>query len=250
MGVKNSTAALAAAFAMGISAAPAAAAPYLVEFSGTVVSADGNWAGSVGEAFTSQQTVDDGVGATGNTGNATLVEGSGVDTWWWFQGGSYGFNYLSAMLGGGSLFGSTVWLETLDDFSVNPTNNPFGLDYASPVDVVTISGGDIIATCAEEEKNPLGQCPENSANNDGVEFSISFIATSDWFSGQGVYPSVEPANLLAVWGTGIEYTGGQVSANAIIEFNTVPLPAALPMFVAGLGVLGFFGFRRNRAAAA
>ena len=249
MGVKYSTAALAAVFAMGISAAPATAAPYLVEFSGTVVSADGNWAGSVGEAFTSQQTVDDGFGATDNNGNATLVEGSGLNTWWWFQGGSYGFNYLSTMLGG-SLSGNTVWLETLDDFEATTTNNPFGLAFASPVDVVTISGGNVVANCDVSEQNSVGACPEESANNDGVEFTIAFIATSDWFTGQGVYPDVEPANLLAVWGQGVQFTSGAETAHAIVEFNTVPLPAALPMFVAGLGVLGLFGFRRKRAAAA
>jgi hypothetical protein len=34
------------------------------------------------------------------------------------------------------------------------------------------------------------------------------------------------------------------------EVSTTPLPAALPLFAAGLGVMGFFGWRRKRNAAA
>lgn len=246
MGVKYSTAALAAVFATGISAAPAVAAPFFVEVSGTVVSADGNWAGSAGEAFTSQQTIDD------DGGNATLIDIVNGQTWWIFQGGSYGFNYLSTMLGGSLPPGDTVWVETLDDFMPTATNNPFspfGLTSTSPVDVVTISGGNVVADCTLT--NVVDFCEnDNAAPLDGIEFNISFIATSDWFTGDNVYPDVYSPNLLAIWGQGIEYTDGDVTASAIIEFSTVPLPAALPMFVAGLGVLGLFGFRRKRAAAA
>ena len=34
-----------------------------------------------------------------------------------------------------------------------------------------------------------------------------------------------------------------------VELNAVPLPAALPLFAAGLGVMGYFGSRRRRKAA-
>lgn len=243
MGVKLSTASLAASLAMGIFSAPAAAAPlFTADVSGTVVSATGNWLGSIGSAFRSQQTIDEDGGA------ATLIEGSGIDTWWFFQSGGYGFNYTSAMLGG-SLSGDTVWVETIDNFLPTTTNNPFGLTSPIPVDVVTISGGNVVADCDVSQQNDVGFCPEGTEELDGVEFSISFIATSDWFTGQGVFPSVEPTKLLAAWGIGTEFTAGAETASAIVEFDVVPLPAALPMFVAGLGMLGLLGWRRNHAAA-
>jgi hypothetical protein len=43
---------------------------------------------------------------------------------------------------------------------------------------------------------------------------------------------------------------GQISGVSITQVSSVPLPAALPLFAAGLGVLGLLGRRRKRKATA
>jgi hypothetical protein len=44
--------------------------------------------------------------------------------------------------------------------------------------------------------------------------------------------------------------GYNVAEDFVVAFRTTPLPAALPLFVTGLGALGLLGWRRKRKAAA
>lgn len=272
MGMKLQTAALAATVSFGLMTAPAAAAPVTLDLIGEVVSATGNWSEATKQIFTSVQTIDDdenaaelieyydaledlvamndGSGLTDPGGTSlSSLPATATKTWWIFEGppdySGYGVNFNSPFLGG-PLLDEIVWVETTDNFEATVDNNDFGI--VGTVDAVTISGGNVIATCNASEQNGVGFCPPNSSNNDGTEFSITYIATSDWFTGIDVFPSTDPETLLAIWGEGIQFTDGDVTATALIEFQAVPLPAALPMFIAGLGMLGLFGWRRNRAA--
>ncbi len=70
----------------------------------------------------------------------------------------------------------------------------------------------------------------------------------DAFSDPGTY-----ANYLVVSGNGIggfSFTGsaeGNISIdNLSVNAGAVPLPAALPLFAAGLGAMGLAGWRRKR----
>lgn len=47
----------------------------------------------------------------------------------------------------------------------------------------------------------------------------------------------------------VKYTNGQVNLAYDFEVSVVPLPAALPLYGAGLAMLGFIGWRRNRKIA-
>jgi hypothetical protein len=54
---------------------------------------------------------------------------------------------------------------------------------------------------------------------------------------------VTPGTYVWTWGTGADQS-------FTLEIGTTPLPAALPLFVTGLGAIGLLGWRRNRKNAA
>ena len=49
---------------------------------------------------------------------------------------------------------------------------------------------------------------------------------------------------------GAPYTNPGFEGLAVAAISQTPLPAALPLFATGLGVLGLLGWRRKRKAAA
>lgn len=59
-------------------------------------------------------------------------------------------------------------------------------------------------------------------------------------------------NLLGLlWGLSeVEVTFGRIEVFTIAETSPVPLPAALPLFVTGLGALGLLGWRKRRKSVA
>ena len=90
-----------------------------------------------------------------------------------------------------------------------------------------------------------GSLPGDGSNGSGSpdEFSLLNVAL---LAGDTV--------MLAMYRTDTtgDSTGDYVGLDLTVELNAsaVPLPAALPLFAAGLGVLGFFGSRRKRKTAA
>ena len=76
--------------------------------------------------------------------------------------------------------------------------------------------------------------------NSAFSFSSMRITTSNIL----FLPSLTELNTYQ-FGAGYFASLGNV---AIIDTPPVPLPAALPLFVAGLGALGFMGWRKKRKA--
>ena len=72
-------------------------------------------------------------------------------------------------------------------------------------------------------------------------FSVNFIAPT------GVDSRLFLLFIPFVSGVGTAYPG--FDAISLADANAVPVPAALPLFVTGLGALGLFGWRRKRKAA-
>ena len=60
--------------------------------------------------------------------------------------------------------------------------------------------------------------------------------------------------ILTLWGadgfTNGEYSGSNIGLDLRVHLSAVPLPAALPLFGTGLGIMGFIGWRRKRRMAA
>jgi hypothetical protein len=69
------------------------------------------------------------------------------------------------------------------------------------------------------------------------------------------YPSIINTTLLAPGGSeeffnGASFESRDIVSGEIVPVSTTPLPAALPLFATGLGVLGLLGWRRKRKSAA
>jgi hypothetical protein len=52
------------------------------------------------------------------------------------------------------------------------------------------------------------------------------------------------------WFVSSGYNPAMITVSATISMSETPLPAALPLFVSGLGALGLFGWRRTRKSVA
>jgi len=49
--------------------------------------------------------------------------------------------------------------------------------------------------------------------------------------------------------TPFNFSNTNITASAVSDVEITPLPAALPLFASGAGVLGFLGWRRKRKQA-
>jgi hypothetical protein len=88
----------------------------------------------------------------------------------------------------------------------------------------------------------LVSTPVTTNNTAWEPFSVNFIAPA------GVESRLFLLFIPFVAGAGTAYPG--LDAFSLADANPVPLPAALPLFVTGLGALGLFGWRRKKKAAA
>ena len=73
----------------------------------------------------------------------------------------------------------------------------------------------------------------DSALSDGAIYDTATFASL----------GVTPGTYVWTWGTGADQ-------RFTLEIGTTPLPAALPLFAAGLGAMGLLGWRRKRKNAA
>lgn len=88
----------------------------------------------------------------------------------------------------------------------------------------------------------------------GLALSAGIFDISFYNPGQLFLPLYAGGSGLAVQ-SGSRYTGGYYHSDLSLGFelddaSTTPVPAALPLFATGLGVMGWFGRRRKRKNAA
>ncbi len=93
--------------------------------------------------------------------------------------------------------------------------------------------------------------------NDGNMFGAPGMSFADWLAHFGA--DLLDADIIGITlGVGsynlgqtayfddVKYTNGQIDLAYDFEVSVVPLPATLPLYGAGLAVLGFIGWRKNR----
>jgi hypothetical protein len=79
------------------------------------------------------------------------------------------------------------------------------------------------------------------------DFFFQIFDTSQFFNGTTAAPSFAPGTFdVTATGTFADFP----ATVTIADVATTPLPAALPLFAAGLGAMGFAGWRRKRNAPA
>ena len=116
------------------------------------------------------------------------------------------------------------WYKLTFDTALNPDEIPGPAISQSLVWTLGLQGGVAVGTT-----NP---------NTSWTSFAFSFL----WGGGNTaalLFASTVPGANNCCYGPALDN----------VELNAVPLPAALPLFAAGLGVMGYMGSRRRRKAA-
>jgi len=78
-----------------------------------------------------------------------------------------------------------------------------------------------------------------SDQNSFYAFDVSTIKTGPYFTGSTSDPTFVPG----------DYSGGSHESVTVSDISTTPLPAALPLFAGGLGVVGFLYHRSTERRA-
>jgi hypothetical protein len=190
----------------------------------------------------------------------------------------------------GASFVSTVQAATLDfDFTIDntyfiPTNGyPSGVpgDVTGVITLQQVAGNTYTATAIDITAIPAGAAGStgpyaidsagsnsfvvtggNTVTNANLIGSTNVMLGFNWslaaggfayWQSQGGCSASEPAGSCTVVGSSPEPEGEpQIYGTLSFELAPVatPLPAALPLFAAGLGALGLFGWRRKRKTVA
>ena len=116
-------------------------------------------------------------------------------------------------------------------------------------------GGNIVIT--DGQGNSLTVTPPISIFNttDTFVFNTSYAQTGDYlatFTGTVSFIEIEDPTPCSPQGCGplITRIFNNVPVSGSVEVLVTPIPAALPLFATGLGVLGLLGWRRKRKQAA
>jgi len=85
----------------------------------------------------------------------------------------------------------------------------------------------------------LAAIPSSTTTSAGWQFTDSFTGLGNRSSGLGA----------GTWTTAPDFDAVMASISGTTAAAAVPVPAALPLFASGLGVMGLLGWRRKRKAA-
>jgi hypothetical protein len=203
-----------------------------------------------GHATTFVQTSDGCTGTCGiDTNNTVTVTGSGglfnvavsLDTSWVFMTDPNGRGHEATFA-----FSDTSNSLTLGGISPTSfqalTTNPNGSLHMAPYTVPTSAYGLIDTVAANGKGGPSADSSLSFSVNTGnaSETLTQFIASLNTITG-----SVDDAKFVADVFSGI--TGNTGNVDFSLSVANTPLPAALPLFAGGLGVMGAFGWRKRKA---
>jgi len=182
---------------------------------------------------------------------------------------SEGLTFLSdgTLIGASSFTGEIRTIDTATGAgtflaNINPARDIDGLTMA-PVEVSTIAGTFSAGTIFMADSNRIYAINPTTFTNTllgtaAAGEGIAFNADGTLFgAGGGVVNEIDLLTLATVasYSTGFStFAGGLTSATPFAAISApppavVPLPAALPLFGTGLGILGFLGWRRRRKLA-
>lgn len=146
----------------------------------------------------------------------------------------------------------SIPLSTADGFIpiVGPANVTLSVDF-STVETVDIVAGDLVGWAASIEIYGI------DLNDDWWELP-GFLASQTFVAFGSPYdpPQIQDEPVSFFLGSNFigimlfnfyQDYGILTPANLVIDVQAVPLPAALPMFAAGLGLLAYLARRRSRA---
>jgi hypothetical protein len=143
-----------------------------------------------------------------------------------------------------AVFGATNSNTLTGTFTIDPTN----LSNFPAIDI------NVTGTLFTGTYNVPGGCSFCNPPADSVLGTDASINTTDALVFQNAL-STSPDPITAVWffnsATGlVSEESTSASGTATPAVSATPLPAALPLFVTGLGALGLLGWRRKRKSAA
>ena len=149
----------------------------------------------------------------------------------------------------------------LPSFDLNSIGDSVTLDFitwTSPLRIFSTDSFNVTASLAFSSSTPSGA---TTTTGNGNGFGLTILGA--FVAGSLVWTSGVPNTFFLIDGSGItvDFQGGQSlllnhsitthatvtwTSAAEVPLSTTPLPAALPLFVSGLGAMGLFGWRRKR----
>ena len=114
-------------------------------------------------------------------------------------------------------------------------------DTSATLSILNTNNGQLLSF--DPSSTLLGDATNGNGYQNAENLGFSFVAAL--FSGFGFDPTAADQYVITL--TLDNSTGTQLaSVTENVDAAATPLPATLPLFVSGLGALGFFGWRRKR----
>jgi hypothetical protein len=152
---------------------------------------------------------------------------------------------------------TSAYLNFTPPVLISNSGIEFGLDdiidlggVPTSVNVDEVNFSDSGFVVSDNVKTTEGALPWEIKLTSSAFVGLVLLETFDGFDNSGVFGSLIGDTITLNW-AGFPLGGvlGLRSASFSLVPNPVPLPAALPLFAAGLGAMGFMGWCRKRHAA-
>lgn len=146
----------------------------------------------------------------------------------------------------GNATGELVLSDTYVPGTLVSANEFIGFSYTSSSGAFTIPGSIAYDEANSFENNSTGlNGPLPAVSGLGGVF-VDFVGSFSWFSTDFEFPG---GGSVGSWQFLIDGTVNDIGSSYEWTVQSLPLPAVLPLFGTGLGLMGLFGwFRRRRAA--